>query len=77
MVRIMREPLPPESAKELEPRCRSGERIAIVDGDLWVHFSEGPAATKLVPFPTRNRYGIGTIRNADTVCGILDLLDRG
>lgn len=77
MVRIMRDPLPPESAKELEPRCLSGERIAIVDGDLWVHFSKGLAATRLVPFLTPKRYGIGTIRNANTVYGVLDLLDSG
>ena len=37
----MRAPAGQEVAAALEPYLAEGERIAVVDGDLWVHFPHG------------------------------------
>src|SRR5262245_10622706 len=38
VARVMRAPAGPEIAAALQPYRAEGERVAVVDGDLWVHF---------------------------------------
>ena len=75
IVRVMREPLAADVVERLAPYLTRGERVAVVDGDLWVHFTGQPSLSKLVPALTAKRLGIGTMRNWNTVARIAGLLD--
>lgn len=41
VVRIMRKPIDSDSVVALIPYLTQGERLTIVEGDLWVHFKRG------------------------------------
>ncbi len=76
-VRIMRAPLPDAELERLAAYVDGGERLRIVDGDLWIHFagklpSEGRLLGQL-----NARRGIGTVRNWNTVAKIAAMLGRG
>ncbi|HEV7306514.1 DUF1697 domain-containing protein [Ensifer sp.] len=73
-VRVMREPLAEEALVGLQRYCVAGERLAIVDGDLWVHFPGKASESKLLGAMTTKRLGIGTFRNWNTVKGLSDML---
>ena len=47
-VRVMRDPLTGAALAGLERYCVAGERLAIVDGDLWVHFTGKASESKLL-----------------------------
>jgi uncharacterized protein (DUF1697 family) len=67
-VRVMRAPAGREVAERLEPFRDRGERLALVDGDIWVHMPNGFAASRLSAAITPARAGgAGTFRNWNTV----------
>ncbi len=76
-VRVMRQPLEPSTIDKLARYCTAGERIALVNGDLWMDFAAKPGASKLLPALTTKRLGIGTIRNWNTVRNLATMLDAG
>ncbi|MNL31753.1 hypothetical protein D3C87_1535610 [compost metagenome] len=47
-VRVMREPLSGTVPADFERYCTAGERLAVVDGDLWVHFTGQASESKLL-----------------------------
>jgi uncharacterized protein (DUF1697 family) len=64
----MRAPLGPGIADRLEPYRGPNERLAIVDGDLWLHLPDGVARSRLAAAITPERAGgAGTFRNWNTV----------
>jgi uncharacterized protein (DUF1697 family) len=72
-VRVMRAPLD-ESVLGLLERHRGEERIAVVNGDLWVDFGGKASETRLLSAMTTKKLGIGTIRNANTVAGLAEMI---
>lgn len=72
-VRVMRAPLG-KSAVELLEKYREREKIAIINGDLWVDFGGKPSESRILSAMTTKKLGIGTFRNANTVNGIAEML---
>lgn len=72
-VRVMRTPLGDNVIHLLE-RHRGQEKIAIVNGDLWVDFNGKASETRLISALTTRKLGIGTIRNANTVIGLSKMI---
>lgn len=67
-IRIMRDALRPDLAAFLRPYQTQGERVAIMDGNVWVHFQGRASLSKLAGQLTPKRMGgIGTARNWNTV----------
>lgn len=66
----MRLPLEVDMREKLLGYCSRGERVAIVDGDLWVDFAGKASESKLLGALTTKRLGIGTVRNWNTVKGL-------
>lgn len=75
IVRVMRQPLKSEVLGTLA-RYRQSERMAIVDGDLWIDFGLKASETKMLPALTTRRLGIGTMRNWNTVRGLAEMISR-
>jgi uncharacterized protein (DUF1697 family) len=75
VVRVMRRPLPPETARTLDAHL-DDERIAIVEGDLWMQFRRQPSASRLLGQLTPRRLGIGTARNWNTVRRLGEMLEE-
>jgi uncharacterized protein (DUF1697 family) len=73
-VRVMRDRLPPEATHGLAPYLTQGERIAVVDGHLWMHFQGPSHESKLAGQLTPKRLGIGTARNWNTVRRLGEML---
>ncbi|HEV7318909.1 MAG TPA: DUF1697 domain-containing protein [Ensifer sp.] len=73
-VRVMRDPLTETALSGLQRYCIAGERLAIVDGDLWVHFPGKASESKLLGAMTTKRLGVGTFRNWNTVKGVAGML---
>lgn len=73
ILRAMRRPLEPSAVDDLQ-RHRRSERIAVVEGDLWVDFAGRPSESKLLPALTTRRLGVGTLRNWNTVRGLAEML---
>ncbi len=73
-VRVMRQPLSGTVPADFERYCTAGERLAVVDGDLWVHFTGQASESKLLGALTKKRLGVGTFRNWNTVKGLAALL---
>ena len=67
MVRVMRQPIAVEMGATLQPYLTQGERVKIVNGDLWVHFKQRPIESRLMSAIGSKRFGIGTVRNWNTV----------
>ncbi len=74
MVRLQRDPLPPETLAKLEPYRTADDRMRIVDGDLWVCFAAAPDPSRLLRALTRTRLGIGTSRVWNTVRRLGEML---
>lgn len=67
-VRVMREPARPDLEDFLRPYQTGGERVAVVDGHVWVHYPNQPSLSRLAGQLTPKRMGgIGTARNWNTV----------
>ncbi len=76
-VRVMRSPLDPSILAVLDPYRSGEERLAVVAGDLWVHFPDGLSASRLSGVITPARAGgPGTFRNYNTVSRIAALLEE-
>ncbi|OEC99100.1 hypothetical protein A9Z06_21410 [Rhizobium sp. YK2] len=75
IVRVMRRPLGPEILDVLA-KYRQDERMAVVDGDLWIDFGLKASETKMLPALTTKRLGIGTMRNWNTVRGLTEMIGR-
>lgn len=67
-IRIMRDAPRADLAEFLRPYQTAGERVAIIDGHVWVHFQGQASLSKLAGQLTPKRMGgIGTSRNWNTV----------
>jgi len=75
MVRVMRDPMEKEFEFRLQPYLTQGERVKIVDGDLWVHFKRAPNESRLMPVLGSKRLGIGTVRNWNTVRRLNEMVE--
>lgn len=75
-IRVMRQPLEPQILDMLAKYRRGQERMAIVNGDLWIDFGLKASETKLLPALTTKRLGIGTMRNWNTVRGLAKMIGR-
>ncbi|MEK1931114.1 MAG: DUF1697 domain-containing protein [Pararhizobium sp.] len=74
VVRVMRTPLSKDVLAGLHRHCSDGEKIRIVNGDLWIHFPGKPSTSKLLSALTTKRLGVGTLRNWNTVRGLRDMI---
>ncbi|QRM56929.1 DUF1697 domain-containing protein [Sinorhizobium sp. BG8] len=74
IVRVMASALQNDVVHGLERHCQAGERIALVDGDLWISFSGKPSESRLLSRLGARHLGKGTIRNWNTVAGVAKLL---
>jgi uncharacterized protein (DUF1697 family) len=75
-IRVMRDPLRPDLAAFLRPYQTSGERVALIDGHVWVHYRGQISLSKLTGQLTPKRMGgIGTARNWNTVKRLGEMLD--
>jgi uncharacterized protein (DUF1697 family) len=74
VVRVMRTPLSKDVLPGLQRHCGDGEKIRVVNGDLWVHFPGKPSTSKLLSALTTKRLGVGTLRNWNTVRGLRDMI---
>lgn len=74
-VRVMRQPADEAELARLTRYATADERLALVDGDIWIHFAGAPPSeTRLLGPLSARRGGIGTIRNWNTVARIAALL---
>ncbi|WP_047454950.1 DUF1697 domain-containing protein [Rhizobium rhizogenes] len=73
-VRVMRKPLDPSVIEILEKRRSDPERLAVVDGDLWIDFGGKASETRLLSSLTTKRLGVGTLRNWNTVRGVARMI---
>ena len=72
----MRAPLDAAPRRGSSATARSGERVAVVGGDLWLHLPHGFADSRLAAAITPARVGIGTFRNWNTVRRLGEMLDE-
>jgi uncharacterized protein (DUF1697 family) len=75
-VRVMREKLPDGFELALEEWRGEGERVAVLNGDLWVSFAGQPSQSRLLSRLSKHHMGIGTVRNWNTVRGLAEMLAR-
>jgi len=73
-VRIMRDRIPAGAEKKLRALCSGKEKVRIVDGDFWGYFDSGISNSKLIRATAREKQGIGTLRNANVVRAIAEML---
>jgi uncharacterized protein (DUF1697 family) len=74
VVRVMRRPIDPAMFAAVETRLSPGERVALVDGDLWAAFAGQPSLSRLLPALNGRKLGIGTSRNWNTVRRLDEML---
>lgn len=74
IIRVMRQALDRTVLDRLKPYSDPSQRLAIVEGDLWIDFAGKPSEWKLLSALTTKRMGIGTLRNWNTVRGLADLI---
>ena len=75
-VRVMREKLADGFEMALEEWRGEGERVAVLNGDLWVSFAGQPSKSRLLSRLSRQHMGVGTVRNWNTVRGLAQMLKR-
>lgn len=66
-VRVMRKAPSAMAVEALRSRAVSGERMVLVERDLWVHFPQEAGRSKLLPVLTPRHLDVGTLRNANIV----------
>lgn len=74
-VRIMRQPIGEAAFADLAGRASPREKVALVDGDLWIYTPEPPGKSRVVARLSRERAGVGTIRAWSTVRRIGEMLE--
>jgi uncharacterized protein (DUF1697 family) len=74
VVRVTRAPIVPGVQSALA-RYIGSEQVAVVDGDLWIHFPDGPERSRLPSALASNaKLGVGTLRTLNTLRRVGDLL---
>lgn len=74
-VRVMREPVTPDIVERLRPYVAADEKVAAVNGDIWLRFSRSAGTSRLLGALTPKRAGgIGTSRNWNTVRRLGDMV---
>jgi uncharacterized protein (DUF1697 family) len=76
-VRVMRAPLGETDLPTLSARATAREKLAIVNGDLWLYSPEPPGTSRLMALLSRERSGVGTIRTWNTIRRLREMLDEG
>ncbi|WP_031205559.1 DUF1697 domain-containing protein [Mesorhizobium sp. L2C067A000] len=74
-VRVMREPAPADGVAALQAYAAEDERVASVDGDIWVVFSRQRPSSRLLAAMNHKRMGIGTARNWNTVRRLAEMVE--
>jgi uncharacterized protein (DUF1697 family) len=74
-VRVMRKPLSDGNLAVLSGRATPREKLAIVNGDLWLYSPEPPGSSRLVAMLSRERSGAGTIRTWNTIRRLGEMLE--
>lgn len=75
LVRVMREPAEPGILEALKPYLAEGERLTVVERDLWVLFPGRISGSRLFATMTTKRLrAVGTFRNWNTVSRIGELV---
>ncbi|MFE0015843.1 DUF1697 domain-containing protein [Mesorhizobium sp. NPDC059054] len=73
-VRVMRQPVPEAVADTLTPYVADDEKIALVNGDIWIVFSRERPNSRLLTAVGHKRLGIGTSRNWNTVRKLAEMV---
>ncbi|MER9627083.1 MULTISPECIES: DUF1697 domain-containing protein [unclassified Mesorhizobium] len=73
-VRVMRAPVPAETAAALEAYAGKDEKLRIVGGDIWIVFSREMPSSRLLAAVSHKRLGIGTSRNWNTVRRLAEMI---
>lgn len=74
-VRVMRQPVPAAALDVLESYVAPDEKIALVNGDIWVVFSRERPNSRLLGAVGHKRLGIGTSRNWNTVRKLAEMVE--
>lgn len=74
-VRVMREPALADAVAALPNHAAEDEKVALVDGDIWVVFSRERPSSRLLAATNHKRMGIGTSRNWNTVRRLAEMLE--
>jgi uncharacterized protein (DUF1697 family) len=75
VARVARGPTGNGVVAALEPYQTNGERVRVVNGDLWIHFAHEPNQSRIFTALTPARLnGIGTLRNWNTIRRLGDML---
>ena len=74
-VRVMRKPLSDADLAILSERATPREKVAIVNGDLWLYSPEPPGTSRVVALLSRERSGVGTIRTWGTIRRLAEMLE--
>jgi uncharacterized protein (DUF1697 family) len=68
VARVARRPIGPRVVLALERYQTNGERVRVVNGDLWIHFAREPNQSRIFNALTPVRLnGAGTLRNWNTI----------
>jgi uncharacterized protein (DUF1697 family) len=73
-VRLMRNPPTPATLDALKAKAAQNQRIAVIGCDLWIDFADKASETKLLSALATKRMGVGTLRNWNTVRGLVDMI---
>ncbi|WP_192384318.1 DUF1697 domain-containing protein [Mesorhizobium silamurunense] len=76
-VRVMRSPAPVEAVAALHSYAAEDEKVASVDGDIWLVFSRERPSSRLLAAASHKRMGIGTSRNWNTVRRLAEMVGSG
>lgn len=74
-VRVMRQPVPAAALDALESYAVADEKIALVNGDIWIVFSRERPNSRLLGAVGHKRLGIGTSRNWNTVRKLAEMVE--
>jgi uncharacterized protein (DUF1697 family) len=75
VARIARRPIETDIVPALERYQTNGERVRVVNGDLWIHFAHEPNRSRIFAALTPARLnGVGTLRNWNTIRRLGDML---
>ncbi|WP_144379214.1 DUF1697 domain-containing protein [Mesorhizobium amorphae] len=74
-VRVMRQPVPATALDALESYAAADEKIALVNGDIWIVFSRERPNSRLLGAVGHKRLGIGTSRNWNTVRKLAEMVE--
>jgi uncharacterized protein (DUF1697 family) len=77
VARIMRDPAEEKVADLFKPYQTAGEKVEIVEGDVWIAFPGQPSQSKLLGVLAPKRMGgIGTSRNWNTIRRLGEMVEQ-